>query len=446
METSRAPARRGARRLHASSTRPALPRLSPIAALPWTEADIAFCQQYFRDEDRDPTITEIRVIDTYWSDHCRHTTFGTVAGRRDDRRRRGAARPSTATWRCATSSAATPSPCASWTWAPSARKLRSRRKGVLTDVDESDEINACTVKVKVDVDGEEQDWLFLFKNETHNHPTEIEPFGGAATCLGGAIRDPLSGRSYVYQAMRVTGAADPAVPVCRDAARQAAAAQARDRPPRPATRSYGNQIGLATGQVSELYHPGYAAKRMEIGAVVGAAPADNVRARDARARRRGGPAGRPHRPRRHAAAPPAPPRPTTCRVHRDLRRRGAEGQPARGAQAAAPVPPRRRVPAHQALQRLRRRRRERGRGRAAPTACTSNLDARAQEVRGPGRHRARHLREPGAHGRGAGRRGRRGQFMRLRRTRRTSRPRWWPTVTDRAARAHDVATATPSST
>ncbi len=147
---------------------------------------------------------------------------------------------------------------------------------LLTGLDESEEINACTVKCKVDVDGEEQDWLYLFKNETHNHPTEIEPFGGAATCVGGAIRDPLSGRCYVYQAMRVTGAADPLVPVSetlpgklpqRKLVTTAAAGYS----------SYGNQIGLATGQVNELYHPGYAAKRMEIGAVVGATPADHVR-------------------------------------------------------------------------------------------------------------------------------------------------------------------------
>ncbi|MFV0535652.1 MAG: AIR synthase-related protein, partial [Cumulibacter sp.] len=155
-----------------------------------------------------------------------------------------------------------------------ARYLKA--KGILTNLDESEEINACTVRITCDVDGEDQEWLYLFKNETHNHPTEIEPFGGAATCVGGAIRDPLSGRSYVYQAMRVTGAADPLVPVSetlpgklpqRKLVTTAAAGYS----------SYGNQIGLATGQVNELYHPGYAAKRMEIGAVVGATPADHVR-------------------------------------------------------------------------------------------------------------------------------------------------------------------------
>ena len=237
-------------------------------------ADIKFCQEYFSGEDRCPTITEIRVIDTYWSDHCRHTTFGT---RLDDveiddetvqaafdkylemRRQLGRDERPVTLMDMGTIGA---------------KYLKA--EGVLKNLDESEEINACTVKVTVDVDGEDQDWLFLFKNETHNHPTEIEPFGGAATCVGGAIRDPLSGRSYVYQAMRVTGAADPTVPVAetlegklpqRKLVTTAAAGYS----------SYGNQIGLATGQVSELYHPGYVAKRMAVGAVVGATPADHVR-------------------------------------------------------------------------------------------------------------------------------------------------------------------------
>ena len=170
------------------------------------EADIAFCQQYFRDEDRDPTITEIRVIDTYWSDHCRHTTFGTVL---DDVTIDDAvvqqAFDRYMEMRHELGRDAKPV-CLMDMGTIGAKYLK--KTGVMTDVDESEEINACTVKVKVDVDGEDQDWLFLFKNETHNHPTEIEPFGGAATCVGGAIRDPLSGRSYVYQAMRVTGAGD----------------------------------------------------------------------------------------------------------------------------------------------------------------------------------------------------------------------------------------------
>ena len=238
------------------------------------EADIAFCQQYFRDEDRDPTITEIRVIDTYWSDHCRHTTFGTeMTDVAIDDPRVQAAFDQYMDMRNELGRQAKPV-CLMDMGTIGAKWLKS--KGVLTGMDESEEINACTVKCKVDVDGEEQDWLYLFKNETHNHPTEIEPFGGAATCLGGAIRDPLSGRSYVYQAMRVTGAANPLAPVSetlpgklpqRKLVTTAAAGYS----------SYGNQIGLATGQVNELYHPGYVAKRMEIGAVVAATPADHVR-------------------------------------------------------------------------------------------------------------------------------------------------------------------------
>ena len=237
-------------------------------------ADIVFCQDYFKSEHRDPTITEIRLIDTYWSDHCRHTTFGTILDdvQIDDelvqaafdrymalREETGRDKKNRTLMDCATIGA---------------KALKQR--GILKNLDESEEINACTVKIKCDVDGEQQDWLFLFKNETHNHPTEIEPFGGAATCIGGAIRDPLSGRSYVYQAMRVTGAGDPLKPVSetmpgklpqRKLVTTAAAGYS----------SYGNQIGLATGQVAELYHPGYVAKRMEIGAVVGAtAPGDVV--------------------------------------------------------------------------------------------------------------------------------------------------------------------------
>ena len=237
-------------------------------------ADIVFCQDYFKSEDRDPTITEIRLIDTYWSDHCRHTTFGTILDNVtiDDevvqaafdrymalRAETGRDKKNRTLMDAGTIGA---------------KALKQR--GILKNLDESEEINACTVKIKCDVDGEQQDWLFLFKNETHNHPTEIEPFGGAATCIGGAIRDPLSGRSYVYQAMRVTGAGDPLVPVSetmegklpqRKLVTTAAAGYS----------SYGNQIGLATGQVAELYHPGYVAKRMEIGAVVGATPASHVR-------------------------------------------------------------------------------------------------------------------------------------------------------------------------
>ena len=237
-------------------------------------ADIVFCQDYFKSEHRDPTITEIKVIDTYWSDHCRHTTFGTILDdvKIDDavvqaafdrymalRAETGRDKKNRTLMDCATIGA---------------KALKQR--GVLKNLDESEEINACTVKIQCDVDGEMQDWLFLFKNETHNHPTEIEPFGGAATCIGGAIRDPLSGRSYVYQAMRVTGAGDPLVPV-KDTMPGKLPQRKLVTTAAQGYSSYGNQIGLATGQVDELYHPGYVAKRMEIGAVVGATPASHVR-------------------------------------------------------------------------------------------------------------------------------------------------------------------------
>lgn len=237
-------------------------------------ADITFLQSYFKDEGRCPTITEIKMVDTYWSDHCRHTTFNTelvdieIADEGVQ-----AAFETYLDLRAELGREEKPI-CLMDMGTIGAKALKA--VGELQGLDESEEINACTVKVKVDVRDEEQDWLYLFKNETHNHPTEIEPFGGAATCLGGAIRDPLSGRAYVYQAMRVTGAADPRVPVSETIKGKlpqrklvTTAAQGYS--------SYGNQIGLATGQVSELYHPGYAAKRMEIGAVVGATPASDVR-------------------------------------------------------------------------------------------------------------------------------------------------------------------------
>ena len=242
-------------------------------------ADIQFVQKYYaEDEDRDPTLTELKVIDTYWSDHCRHTTFNTtleevtfedspygrivkeafdqyMAMRKDvygDRDK---------------------NLCLMDMACIGAKYLK--KHGKVDNLDESEEINACSIRVKAKIDGKEEDWLVMFKNETHNHPTEIEPFGGAATCLGGAIRDPLSGRVYVYQAMRVTGAADPRKPIeetlagklpQRKITQEAAAGYS----------SYGNQIGLATGLVDEVYHENYVAKRMEIGAVVGAAPADHV--------------------------------------------------------------------------------------------------------------------------------------------------------------------------
>ena len=236
--------------------------------------DITFCQAYFKTEDRDPTITEIRMIDTYWSDHCRHTTFGTVIDSVsfEDKLLQDTYDQYIAT-RNALGRENKPI-CLMDLATVAVRHLKAN--GQLNKLDESEEINACTVKIDVTVDGVTEPWLLLFKNETHNHPTEIEPFGGAATCIGGAIRDPLSGRSYVYGAMRVTGAADPLKPVSetipgklpqRKIVTTAAAGYS----------SYGNQIGLATGIVDEIYHPGYAAKRMEIGAVIAAAPAQNVR-------------------------------------------------------------------------------------------------------------------------------------------------------------------------
>ncbi len=238
--------------------------------------DIKFCQEYFKDtEKRDPTITEIRMIDTYWSDHCRHTTFSTQIQNvtidddfiKDTYNEYLAARE--VLYKGRTDKPVTLMDLATI----GAKKLK--KDGLLKDLDESEEINACSVKIKVKVGENEEDWLLMFKNETHNHPTEIEPFGGAATCLGGAIRDPLSGRSYVYQAMRVTGASDPLVSV-KDTIKGKLPQRKLVNGAANGYSSYGNQIGLATGQVTEIYHPGYVAKRMEIGAVIGAAPAKNV--------------------------------------------------------------------------------------------------------------------------------------------------------------------------
>lgn len=237
-------------------------------------ADITFLQRYFQDEGRDPTITEVKMVDTYWSDHCRHTTFGTeLTDFQIEDEQVKAAFDTYLELRHELGRDEKPI-CLMDMGTIGAKALKAT--GELTGLDESEEINACTVRVKVDVRGEEQDWLYLFKNETHNHPTEIEPFGGAATCLGGAIRDPLSGRAYVYQAMRVTGAADPRVPV-EDTIPGKLPQRKLVTTAANGYSSYGNQIGLATGQVHELYHPGYAAKRMEIGAVVGATPAADVR-------------------------------------------------------------------------------------------------------------------------------------------------------------------------
>ncbi|MBQ7039984.1 MAG: phosphoribosylformylglycinamidine synthase, partial [Clostridia bacterium] len=235
--------------------------------------DIKFCQEYFVSEKRDPTITEIRMIDTYWSDHCRHTTFLTTIDNVEfeDETLQAAYNEYIKT----REDIGRTKPINLMDIATISTKFLAKT-GKLPNLDESEEINACTVKIKVNVEGEMQDWLLLFKNETHNHPTEIEPFGGAATCIGGAIRDPLSGRSYVYGAMRVTGAGNPLKPVSetlegklpqRKIVTTAASGYS----------SYGNQIGLATGQVDEIYHDGYVAKRMEIGAVIAVAPAENVR-------------------------------------------------------------------------------------------------------------------------------------------------------------------------
>ena len=241
--------------------------------------DLKFLQNYFRDEERrDPTITEIRVVDTYWSDHCRHTTFSThldnidiadpavqkayqqyLAARVEVYGEKKAAKRPQTLMDIATIGAKT-----------------LKKRGMLPELDESEEINACSIHMDAEVNGEVQDWLLMFKNETHNHPTEIEPFGGAATCIGGCIRDPLSGRAYVHQAMRVTGAGDPRKSL-KDTLPGKLPQRKLCQTAAAGYSSYGNQIGLATGHVAELYHEGYIAKRMECGAVVAAAPAENVR-------------------------------------------------------------------------------------------------------------------------------------------------------------------------
>ena len=240
--------------------------------------DLAFLQGYFRDtEKRDPTITEVRVVDTYWSDHCRHTTFSThlSSGEIEDPEVKNAYYHYLKLRTEVYGDKAKDRPETLMDIATIAAKALKKR-GLLPELDESEEINACSIHVPALVDGETQDWLLMFKNETHNHPTEIEPFGGAATCIGGCIRDPLSGRAYVHQAMRLTGCGDPRTPIektlpgklpQRKLCQTAAAGYS----------SYGNQIGLATGHVAEVYHPGYVAKHLEAGAVVGAAPAENVR-------------------------------------------------------------------------------------------------------------------------------------------------------------------------
>lgn len=244
-----------------------------------SSGDLKFCRDYFRDtEKRDPTVTEIRLIDTYWSDHCRHTTFLTSI--KEVELEKGPYRDvvkavyeSYLDSRQFVYQGREKDICLMDIATLAMKELK--KKGFLKDLDESEEINACSIAVNADINGKTEEWLVMFKNETHNHPTEIEPFGGAATCLGGAIRDPLSGRAYVYQAMRVTGSGDP-----RKSVRDTLAGKLPQRKITTGAAagysSYGNQIGLATGQVAEIYHEDYVAKRMEIGAVIGAAPKQNV--------------------------------------------------------------------------------------------------------------------------------------------------------------------------
>lgn len=259
----------------------ALAALHARLGLAMTLADLAFCQSYFRDQERrDPTLTEIKLLDTYWSDHCRHTTFLTeieaVEFAEDP-----CVAPVQVAWQNylgerdkVYGAAASGRPVCLMDIALMGMK-RLRACGKLTALEVSEEVNAASIVVPVEIDGKSEEWLVMFKNETHNHPTEIEPFGGAATCLGGAIRDPLSGRSYVYQAMRVTGAADPRKPI-RDTLPGKLPQRKITVEAAHGYSSYGNQIGLATGMVTEVYHPGYEAKRMEIGAVIAAAPRAQV--------------------------------------------------------------------------------------------------------------------------------------------------------------------------
>ncbi len=245
-----------------------------------TLADLKFCRDYFRDtENRDPSVTELRVIDTYWSDHCRHTTFLTrLSEIQIEKAALGKVIEDALNEYYATRDEVygkdTDRIVSLMDMALMGMKSL-KKKGLIPDLDESDEINACSIEVPVTIDGKTEKWLVQFKNETHNHPTEIEPFGGAATCLGGAIRDPLSGRAYVYQAMRVTGSGDPTIPF-KDTMHGKLPSRKITTGAANGYSSYGNQIGLATGQVVELYDQGYVAKRMEIGAVIGASPKENV--------------------------------------------------------------------------------------------------------------------------------------------------------------------------
>ncbi|MDR2654801.1 MAG: phosphoribosylformylglycinamidine synthase [Oscillospiraceae bacterium] len=265
-----------------SKSRGELETLVSEMGLAMAVEDLEFCQAYFkRDENRNPTVTEIRVIDTYWSDHCRHTTFAAnlkllkIEKGLFSEKIQAAYDDYIKTRRDVYGEAAESRPLCLMDIATIGMKYL-RREGYLEDLDESEEVNACGIKIDVETDGMIEPWVLMFKNETHNHPTEIEPFGGAATCIGGAIRDPLAGRGYVFGAMRITGSADPRVSVGKTPKGKL--------PQRKITRgaldgfsSYGNQIGLATGKVKEFYHPGFAAKRLECGAVLGAAPLRYIR-------------------------------------------------------------------------------------------------------------------------------------------------------------------------
>ena len=364
-------------------------------------ADIKFCQEYFADEKRNPTITEIRVIDTYWSDHCRHTTFGTqLENVQIDDEVVKAAFDKYLEIRHELGRDAKPV-CLMDMGTIGAKWLK--KQGILKNLDESEEINACTVKVKVDVDGEDQDWLFLFKNETHNHPD-----GDRAVRRRGHLHRRRDPRPALRPQLRLPGHARhrrgrPAGPRLRDAARQAARSASSSPPPRRATPPTATRSASPPAMVNELYHPGYVAKRMEIGAVVGAAPADQRAPRE-----------RPP-PATWSSCSAAAPAATACggatgssKAHDRRvawRRCGAEVQKGNAPverklqrlfrNAAMPA-------ADQALQRLRRGRRLR-RHRRARRRPRHRPRSRAQEVRGPRRHGARHLREPGAHGGGRSR-------------------------------------------
>ena len=360
--------------------------------------DLCFVRDYFKGLGRDPFETELKVIDTYWSDHCRHTTFLTELEKVEIDSPNARIAETYRTYQKLFSELYAGRKdkyvCLMDLATIGAKAIKKR--GLLKDLDESGEINACSIKVKADVDGEEKDYLVMFKNETHNHPTEIEPFGGAATCLGGAIRDPLSGRTYVYQSMRVTGAADPTGEVS-DTLPGKLPQRVITKTATAGFSSYGNQIGLATGQVHEVYHPNFAAKRLETGFVVAAAPAENVIREEPEPGDAvillGGDTGRDG----GGGA--------TGSSKARVRGRGPEGQPPDRAQDPASVPQKGGHHPDPAVQRLRRGRGVRGHRRAGRRAGHRPGQG-PQKVQGPDRYRACHLRIPGAHGRGGPGRGR----------------------------------------